>query len=139
MAIFAVLMTPRMIRIISLLSLIGVINNGITLVLGAEVKGATRWITIGLSLQPSEFAKPFFAVVCAWLLSLWREGEDFAGWIWATTLAALIVAILVLQPNWHDICDGHDMGLSDVPCRHALIACHDCGGTGACGPHNCLL
>ena len=102
MAIFMLsLMTPRMIRIISLLSLIGVIGlMAATLVLGAEVKGATRWITIGpLNLQPSEFAKPFFAVVCAWLLSLWREGEDFAGWIWATALAALIVAILVLQPD----------------------------------------
>ncbi len=64
------------------------------------MKGATRWITIGpLNLQPSEFAKPLFAIVCAWLLSLWREGEDFPGWAWATGLAGVIVAILILQPD----------------------------------------
>ena len=95
------LMTPRMIRILSLLGLCGVIGlMSLTLVLGAEVKGATRWITIGpLNLQPSEFAKPLFAIVCAWLLSLWREGEDFPGWAWATGLAGIIVAILILQPD----------------------------------------
>lgn len=95
------LMSPRMIRIVSLLGLIGVMGlMTATLFLGAEVKGATRWITIGpLNLQPSEFAKPLFAVVCAWLLSLWREGEDFPGWAWATGLAAIIVSILVLQPD----------------------------------------
>ena len=95
------LMTPRMIRILALLGLFGVIGlMSLTLVLGAEVKGATRWITIGpLNLQPSEFAKPLFAIVCAWLLSLWREGEDFPGWAWATGLAGIIVAILILQPD----------------------------------------
>ena len=101
-AIFVLsLMTPRMIRALSLLGLLGVIGlMTATLLIGAEVKGATRWITIGpINLQPSEFAKPLFAVVCAWLLSLWREGEDFPGWAWATGLAGLIVMILVLQPD----------------------------------------
>ena len=95
------LFSPRMIRIVSLIGLCIIIGlMSATLILGAEVKGATRWITIGpINLQPSEFAKPLFAVVCAWLLSLWREGEDFPGWAWATGLAAMIVAILILQPD----------------------------------------
>ena len=95
------LMTPRMIRILSLSGLFVVIGlMSATLFIGAEVKGATRWITIGpLNLQPSEFAKPLFAVVCAWLLSLWREGEDFPGWVWATALAGAIITILILQPD----------------------------------------
>lgn len=95
------LMTPRMIRIVSLLGLMVVMGlMSATLFLGAEIKGATRWIAIGpLNLQPSEFAKPFFAIVCAWLLSLWREGENSKGWMVATGIAAIIVAILVLQPD----------------------------------------
>jgi cell division protein FtsW len=41
-----------------------------TLFVGAEIKGARRWINIGgFSLQPSEFIKPTFAVVTAWLLT----------------------------------------------------------------------
>ncbi|MGC6537212.1 MAG: FtsW/RodA/SpoVE family cell cycle protein [Candidatus Puniceispirillaceae bacterium] len=101
-AIFVLsMLSLRAIRIVSLLGLFGVLGlMSLTLLLGPEVKGATRWITIGpINLQPSEFAKPLFAIVCAWLLSLWREGDDFPGWIWATALAGLIVTILILQPD----------------------------------------
>ena len=42
--------------------------DGAAVVAGSEIKGATRWINIaGFNLQPSEFAKPLFAVVSAWL------------------------------------------------------------------------
>ena len=95
------LLNPRQIRIISLFGLVGICGLMLmTLVHGAEVKGATRWISLGpLRLQPSEFAKPFFAVVCAWLLYLWREGDDFPGWIWATAVAGIITLILIMQPD----------------------------------------
>jgi cell division protein FtsW len=67
---------------------------------GSEIKGATRWVSLaGFTLQPSEFAKPLFAIVSAWLLTLWREGQDFPGWAYATGLAAIIVTILVAQPD----------------------------------------
>jgi cell division protein FtsW len=52
-----------------------------------------------LSLQPSEFAKPLFAIISAWLLTLWREGQDFPGWAYSTTLLIALVAILVAQPD----------------------------------------
>jgi cell division protein FtsW len=95
------LLTARTIRILALVGLLGIVGLMIaTLAIGPEVKGATRWISLGpLRLQPSEFAKPFFAVVCAWLLGLWREGENFPGWMWASGIAAVIVTILVLQPD----------------------------------------
>ena len=98
---FFSMLSPRSIRILSLLAMMGALGlMSLTLILGPEVKGATRWISIGpFNLQPSEFAKPFFAIVCAWLLSLWREGEDFPGWMWATGLAGMIVGILILQPD----------------------------------------
>ncbi len=74
--LIAAILSARHIRIVSLLGLAGAFMLMLaTLTMGAEVKGATRWIELGpLRLQPSEFAKPFFAVVCAWLLTLWREG-----------------------------------------------------------------
>ncbi len=41
-----------------------------TILFGAEVKGSRRWITIAsVSIQASEFAKPAFVVLVAWLFS----------------------------------------------------------------------
>src|SRR3546814_3107255 len=58
------LATPRWIRRLACLGLIAsIVLLVLTLVAGPEIKGATRWISLGsLSLQPSEFAKPCFAV-----------------------------------------------------------------------------
>jgi cell division protein FtsW len=68
---------------------------------GVEIKGARRWISLpGLSLQPSEFVKPTFAVVSAWLLAQYRLREDFPGhWI-AIALYGLVVALLLKQPDF---------------------------------------
>jgi len=95
------LLEPRPIRALALVGLVGVIGLMIlAIVAGSEIKGATRWVTIaGFNLQPSEFAKPLFAIVSAWLLTLWREGQDFPGWIYSTILLGVIVTILVLQPD----------------------------------------
>ena len=95
------MLEPRPIRALSLVGLVVVIGLMLlAIVKGNEIKGATRWISIAdLTLQPSELAKPFFAIVSAWLLTLWREGQDFPGWAYATGLAAIIVTILVGQPD----------------------------------------
>ena len=64
----------------------------ITLFWGAEVKGAHRWISLGFfSLQPSEFVKPTFVVVAAWLFEGQKKYQEFPGY---TTLL-----LLVLQPD----------------------------------------
>ena len=99
--ITASLLEPRPIRILALFGLAGIIGlMALAVIAGSEIKGATRWINIaGFNLQPSEFAKPLFAVVSAWLLTLWREGQDFPGWIYSSLLMAVIVGILVLQPD----------------------------------------
>jgi len=40
------------------------------LYIGVEVKGARRWLSFaGMSIQPSEFLKPAFVVICAWLFA----------------------------------------------------------------------
>lgn len=71
-----------------------------TLVVGEEVKGATRWISVfGFSFQPSELVKPAFAVVAAWLFSERMVHRDMPGWQLATGLLLVIVAMLLLQPD----------------------------------------
>ena len=95
------MLEPRPIRALSLVGLVVVIGLMLlAIVKGNEIKGATRWISIAdLTLQPSELAKPFFAIVSAWLLTIWREGQDFPGWIYSAALMAVLVGILVLQPD----------------------------------------
>ena len=97
---------------VSLMSLKGVRRLGIlttvvslflmllTLVFGAEIKGATRWLSIGsFSLQPSEFVKPGLAVVAAWLFARQRMDDRFPGFQMSIALFLVTVAILLMQPD----------------------------------------
>ncbi len=71
-----------------------------TMVIGVEIKGARRWIALpGMSLQPSEFLKPCFAVTAAWLISEQRRQPGFPGWIVAIALFLLIGLLLKMQPD----------------------------------------
>jgi len=71
-------------------------------ILGEEKNGARRWINVGMSLQPSEFLKPGFAVICAWILS-WRLRDPGLPVItFVTALMALVAGLLMLQPNLGD-------------------------------------
>jgi cell division protein FtsW len=72
----------------------------LTLVSGSEIKGATRWISIaGLSLQPSEFVKPSFVVLSAWLFARQRLGISYSGYALAIGLYGLVVLLLLAQPD----------------------------------------
>ena len=72
----------------------------LTLLIGIEVKGAKRWIYFaGMSLQPSEFIKPFFAVVAAWMFSEHRLREDFPGNIISMGLLFSVITVLLSQPD----------------------------------------
>lgn len=72
----------------------------LVLVVGSEVKGATRWIQLGpLSLQPSEIAKPAFLVVSAWLIARQKEKPEFKGFIYAILLYGVVCALLLMQPD----------------------------------------
>ncbi|MCA3247880.1 MAG: cell division protein FtsW [Azospirillum sp.] len=72
----------------------------LTFFVGTEIKGAKRWISLpGFSLQPSEFLKPTFAVVAAWLFALARKKEGFAGDLYAILLYGLSMGLLLLQPD----------------------------------------
>ncbi|RJY09000.1 FtsW/RodA/SpoVE family cell cycle protein [Aurantiacibacter aquimixticola] len=67
--------------------------------IGHEVNGARRWINVGMSLQPSEFLKPAFAITLAWILS-WKLRDPKLPVIGTSgALLGAIVVLLMLQPN----------------------------------------
>ncbi|MFO1127988.1 MAG: putative peptidoglycan glycosyltransferase FtsW [Rhodospirillales bacterium] len=68
--------------------------------LGEQVKGATRWLNVfGLSLQPSEFLKPSFAVVSAWLIASSRQQEQLRGYAMSIALLIGVATLLLVQPD----------------------------------------
>jgi cell division protein FtsW len=68
--------------------------------LGVERNGATRWLVIaGFQLQPSEFLKPLFIVVTAWLLSARFDDRGLPVIAVSAGLLALILMLLVTQPD----------------------------------------
>jgi len=99
---FAVsLQPPRTIRRIAVIGFaISLVLLSLTFVIGAEIKGARRWINFpGLSLQPSEFVKPTFAVVAAWLFSEQKLRPRFPGNLICLALFLVVVAMLIKQPD----------------------------------------
>ena len=96
------LMSPRGVRRISVVGLgVSLMLVAATLVLGAEIKGATRWLQFaGFSIQPSEFVKPFFAVVAAWMLAEQRRREGVPGGLICCALFILVAWLLISQPDF---------------------------------------
>lgn len=69
--------------------------------MGEQTKGAHRWITLmGISIQPSEFMKPCFAVVMAWICAENHKRVDFPGYMVSIILYVTVVALLLLQPDF---------------------------------------
>jgi cell division protein FtsW len=95
------LLTPRGVRRVAVAGcLLALLLTALTLVMGAEIKGARRWISLpGMSLQPSEFLKPCFAVTAAWLLAEGRRGTGFPGMAITLGVFLLIALLLKSQPD----------------------------------------
>lgn len=96
------LLTPRQILLAAMalfvLSLAGLL---MTLFFGHEIKGAQRWIRLfGFSLQPSEFVKPGFLVLNAWLLAQPGVRASAKGWALPVILLLLVTSLLLLQPDF---------------------------------------
>ena len=68
---------------------------------GAEVKGAHRWIIIaGLNIQPSEFMKPAFVILVAYLFAESSKKPDVPANTMAVVLLLATVFALVMQPDF---------------------------------------
>jgi cell division protein FtsW len=77
----------------------GVIGLVIVLLTGTEVLGAKRWIDLGLlTVQPSEFIKPSFAVLCAAILSR-ASGGPLRKELISFLLVIVPLVLLVLEPD----------------------------------------
>jgi cell division protein FtsW len=95
------LQSPRTIRRIAVIGfVIALVLLSLTFVVGAEIKGARRWINLpGLSVQPSEFVKPTFALVGAWLFSEQKLRQDFPGNLISIVLFLVVTGMLIKQPD----------------------------------------
>jgi cell division protein FtsW len=95
------LLSPRDIKRLAIVGcLIALALTAATMVMGVEIKGARRWISLpGMTIQPSEFLKPCFAIVTAWLLSEAKRSPRFPGTIIACLVFALILLLLKSQPD----------------------------------------
>jgi len=95
-------LTPKQIRRASLvIFLVGIALMILILFLGPEIKGAKRWLQLGaFSLQPSEFVKPAFIVLTAWLFNESQKHKNVPGLELAILLYAVFALLLVLQPDF---------------------------------------
>jgi cell division protein FtsW len=83
--------------------LIAVILLMATLVLGGEIKGASRWLRLGgFGFQPSEFAKFALIFHLSVLISVKKERiQDFkTGFLPIAIWVALVTGLVLLQPNF---------------------------------------
>ena len=95
------MLEPRQLwRLASLLFVASLCAMVAVLFTGMEIKGAQRWLHVaGLSIQPSEFAKPAFAICAAWFMALQKKRENFPGNRVAAGLYLAYISLLLLQPD----------------------------------------
>ena len=64
-------------------------------------KGAVRWFSLGFaSVQPSEFLKPGFVIVVAWLMAASFDLNGPPGKTVSFAIALVVVALLAIQPDF---------------------------------------
>jgi len=99
--IFTSLMTPKQIRrLASLVYFLGLIFLVLTVTSGMEIKGARRWLSFGsFSIQISEFVKPAFAVLVAWMLAERYRNPRFPGMIISFGILSIFSFLLMMQPD----------------------------------------
>src|SRR5215813_4805150 len=93
---------PRHIRRLALIVfVVSLLLVAAALHFGAEVKGARRWIVLaGINIQPSEFLKPAFVILIAWLFGESARRPEMPANTVALALLFLVVGLLVAQPDF---------------------------------------
>jgi cell division protein FtsW len=95
-------LSPREIRQMSLIVfVVSLALVAATPHFGAEIKGARRWLVIlGVNIQPSEFLKPAFVVLIAWLFAESGRRPEMPANSIALALLIVVITLLVLQPDF---------------------------------------
>ncbi|SES14912.1 cell division protein FtsW [Tranquillimonas rosea] len=101
------LMTPQLVRRLAVLGFIGAFAALAMLpAFGTDFgKGAVRWYSLGFaSVQPSEFLKPGFVVVAAWMMAASQDLNGPPGRSLSLGLTLAIVGLLAMQPDFGQAC-----------------------------------
>jgi cell division protein FtsW len=95
-------LSPREVRQVSIVVFaVSLALVALTPYFGAEIKGARRWLVIlGMNIQPSEFLKPAFVVLIAWLFGESAKRPEMPANTLALLLLIVVVALLVIQPDF---------------------------------------
>lgn len=96
------MLTPKQVRRVAFIMFgLSIIALLATLFIGSSVKGSSRWIYVaGFTLQPSEFVKPAFVVITAWLFAENSRRPDIPGNLFSIILFGIVAALLIVQPDF---------------------------------------
>lgn len=97
------MLSPGMVRRLGVLGfVVAFVGLAALPVFGTDFgKGAVRWFSFGFaSVQPSEFLKPGFVVLCAWLLAAAQETGGPPGKSISFAITLVVVAFLAMQPDF---------------------------------------
>ncbi|MEY1556003.1 putative lipid II flippase FtsW [Yoonia sp. R2331] len=101
------MMNPQVVRRLAVLGFLAAfVALAFLPVFGTDFgKGATRWYSLGFaSFQPSEFLKPGFVVMAAWLMAASMQVGGPPGKTYSLVLTIIIVTLLALQPDFGQAC-----------------------------------
>jgi cell division protein FtsW len=97
------MMTPDMVRRLGVLGFaVALLALMLLPLFGTDYgKGAVRWFSFGFaSVQPSEFLKPGFVIVVAWLIAASQDLAGPPGKTVSFALTVLVVGFLAMQPDF---------------------------------------
>ena len=97
------MLSPRLLRRIGILAFAaGFVALALLPMLGTDFgKGAVRWYSLGFtSLQPSEFLKPAFILLVAWLMAAAQGPQAPPGRMISLGVTMTVVLLLAIQPDF---------------------------------------
>jgi cell division protein FtsW len=95
-------LSPRQIRRLAVIVfVVSLVMVALTPMFGDEIKGARRWLIVfGVNIQPSEFLKPAFVILVAWLFGESAKRADMPANTMSLVMLLMVVTLLVLQPDF---------------------------------------
>ena len=95
-------LNPRNVRRVAfVLFIFSVVMLLATLFFAPEIKGSRRWISVaGFSIQASEFVKPAFVVITAWLFAENSRRPEIPGNLFSIIIFGIVCSLLLAQPDF---------------------------------------